>query len=352
MTTLNYIDFKIVITNNYKLKCYSIDSEDKETFIQITNEERDEYTPIINFENSFISICQEGKEESFDFIQKWIENPEDFTEKKISFQNKEFQVLPEVLFALIISDFKKRIEKNNIINDTVVEIPSRDCLIAERVRTSLESIGLRNIFINPFSYDYTKQSEQLIELLEMKNNSDKNKTMMERAKIIDPKSKEKIENIQHKIIDESMSKYFSLEERKKLKLVQLDNYCLFIASRYLETVEDHINLVFVSKRLEKNMEKFHYNPTSVNQKTMTFFPNIETLHTYNRNDEFLTGNRITNYIDWVERSYFESRPSNFHNFNVEWKTIVWSFSDTESTFKGVYNQNKKIYFCSRRCKNN
>ena len=105
---------------------------------------------------------------------------------------------------------------------------------------------------------------------------------------------------------EETVKRFSTSERSKMKLYRLDNYCLFIASRYFDTLEDHINFVFVSKRLRYNMEKFHYNPISVNAETMKFFLNTQTQHVYNDKDEFCEGGRIIQYCDWRRRGWYES----------------------------------------------
>ena len=65
-----------------------------------------------------------------------------------------------------------------------------------------------------------------------------------------------------------------------MKMYSLDNYSLTVASRYLNSFEDHKNLTLISKRMERNMENFHYNPISVNSETIRYFPNVETLHTY------------------------------------------------------------------------
>ena len=51
-------------------------------------------------------------------------------------------------------------------------------------------------------------------------------------------------------------KHFSFKERNMLKLTQLDNYCLFISSRYLHTLTDHQNLTFISKRMKRNGQNF------------------------------------------------------------------------------------------------
>ncbi len=91
----------------------------------------------------------------------------------------------------------------------------------------------------------------------------------------------------------------------ELALSSPDNYCVFIASRYFETIEDHINLARTSSRFKCNTEKFHYNPISVDGQTVKLFPNVETLHIYNENDQYVNGGRIQQYVDWSEYSLIE-----------------------------------------------
>ena len=74
--------------------------------------------------------------------------------------------------------------------------------------------------------------------------------------------------------ENEMMKKFTFEQRKAMNLCSLDNYCIFIASRYFDSLDDHINLVKVSKRMRGNMEKFHYNPISVDSNSAKLFPNI------------------------------------------------------------------------------
>ena len=121
-------------------------------------------TSVTKYDENKIFVCK-NNEKTIHFVQKWIENPEDYTEQQIKFQNKEFKLLPEVLFAIIISEFKNTIEKKFLINDTIVEIPSTNHHIAERMKISLESIGLENIIINElnsFAY-FMKEYNELIE---------------------------------------------------------------------------------------------------------------------------------------------------------------------------------------------
>ena len=353
MTTTepNFITLKIKITDKYKLQCFTINEEGIETIIQLPNQPQEEYSPTISFGKIFVTICQEN-DKSIEFIQQWIEHPSEFTEYQIQFQEKEFELLPEVIFALIISQFKTMIEKEFIIDETFVEIPSNDFKIFERMKVSLESIGLKNFVFNSFTYDYSKQGEQLLELMEMKKEGEKYQRMIENVIEKNPSAKEKMEEVRNKImneelvnaemIQEEINKHLTLEERNKMKICQLDNYCIFIASRYFETVEDHVNLTFVSKRMRGNMEKFHYNPTSVDYKTVKLFPNVETLHLYAEKDEYLEEGRIERYVNWNKIPYNTSEEikGNNQGKEIEFKHFVWTIEDTANEYRKQNPTNK------------
>ena len=53
-----------------------------------------------------------------------------------------------------------------------------------------------------------------------------------------------------------------------------------MASKWLDTIDDHINLVETSQRMKYNMEKFHYNPIPYTEQVGNLFPNIETQYLY------------------------------------------------------------------------
>ena len=62
-------------------------------------------------------------------------------------------ILPEIIFSMIINEYKKIIEKEYIIDETFLNLPKRDYLIFEMMKVSLESIGLMNIIPKSFSHD-------------------------------------------------------------------------------------------------------------------------------------------------------------------------------------------------------
>ena len=179
-------------------------------------------------------------------MKQWFEQPSQVILYSVEFQGKKYEIQEEVMFALIMNEFKKRIEKENIIEQTNVEIPSNDHHICERIRTSLESIGFSNVLVNPFVCDYKSQGEQLIEIMEKKEKIDMQKRKIERAKEINPSAIKKLREIdleskeisQDDNFELELSKKFSTKERNEMKLCQLDNYCLFIASRFLESLDD------------------------------------------------------------------------------------------------------------------
>ena len=46
------------------------------------------------------------------------------------------------------------------------------------------------------------------------------------------------------------------------------------------------------------MEKFYYNPISLNERIISYFSNIQTLHVYKEDDKNLKGGGIIQYDDW------------------------------------------------------
>ena len=50
-----------------------------------------------------------------------------------------------------------------------------------------------------------------------------------------------------------------LKIKRIFNLSRMDHYTMFIATRWFDSIDDHINLTFVAKRFRCNMEKFVYN---------------------------------------------------------------------------------------------
>ena len=86
----------------------------------------------------------------------------------------------------------------------------------------------------------------------------------------------------------------------------MDYYTIMITSKYFNSIEDFIHLEMATKRFRGNMEKFHYNPIALTSKTFSFFPNIETYHVYDIDDEISNSNKIEKYVIWYKLNYHQS----------------------------------------------
>ena len=101
MTQNNHCTLLIDINKHNNIKYSIIDSENKEQQIKINENQQEEYSPIsIAFDMNEI-IISEQREDSIDFFADWIEQPEEFKEYEIIYQNKQYSVISEVLFAFI-----------------------------------------------------------------------------------------------------------------------------------------------------------------------------------------------------------------------------------------------------------
>ena len=74
-----------------------------------------------------------------------FDNPQEFKFYNIVFQHIEYTVLAEVLFALIINEFKEQIEKDFIIEQTEIELPIINKILNSRIATALDAIGFKDI---------------------------------------------------------------------------------------------------------------------------------------------------------------------------------------------------------------
>ena len=321
---------------------------DEENVI-LYKEDQEEYIPCISFIDNQIIICEET-EDSINFIQELLDEPEDFKLYSIRYNNKEYQVIGEVLFALIVNEFKEIVEKDFILTDTEIYLPTENEKSMERIKVALDAIGLKGIKLQGNdNYDYSEQGEILNEILEKKELFKPYGRMIEEAIELSQSKRDILIETKEKVnteetFQEEMVKKFSTSERTKMKLYRLDNYCLFIASRFFDTLDDHINFVFVSKRLRLNMEKFHYNPIDIGSKLMKFFPNVETQHIYDKKDKYVTKGRIIQYCDWRRLSYSEMLEIQKKNEGkkIEFKSVVWTETDYIVEYD-KQNPNKNLF---------
>ena len=76
-----------------------------------------------------------------------------------------------------------------------------------------------------------------------------------------------------------------LKLKRIFNVSTMDQYTMFISSRYFETIDDHINLILSTSKYNQNLTKFFYNPISLTLKTREFFTYLRTLYIYTTEDE-------------------------------------------------------------------
>ena len=170
------ITFVIKINDAYKFQCIVVDKYSKETTIQLHNIKQQEY---------LLSTSLIDKNSSIEFAVDLFTNPHDFKLYNIEFYGKEYSVISEVLFALIINEFKEQIEKEFIIENTIVELPVNNLKVNSRIITALNAIGLDQIQLEDdeeeIEYQYKEQGEILQEIITKKQDWCKREKMIEKA---------------------------------------------------------------------------------------------------------------------------------------------------------------------------
>ena len=80
------------------------------------------------------------------------------------------------------------------------------------------------------------------------------------------------------------------EEQLPLKIKRLfnisvmDQYTMFISSRYFDSFDDYINLIMTTRRFNQILTKYHYNPIPLTLNIREFFTHLQTLYLYSLND--------------------------------------------------------------------
>ncbi|GAB1219560.1 hypothetical protein ENUP19_0038G0032 [Entamoeba nuttalli] len=116
-------------------------------------------------------------------------------------------------------------------------------------------------------------------------------------------------------------------KRKNKERMMLGYNEIMIVSKYFNDINDFINLEIGIKRFQGNMERFHFNPIPLNQYSRKLFPNIETFHIYNKEDEVFEDGRIIKYVIWYKIDY--STYLQEKKYGSEYKNITYTKEDRE-----------------------
>ncbi|KAL7721592.1 Leucine rich repeat containing protein BspA family protein [Entamoeba marina] len=107
-----------------------------------------------------------------------------------------------------------------------------------------------------------------------------------------------------------------------------------IASKYLKSKIDYVNLITTTKKLFDLLDCFHYNPIRVS--TTKLFPNMQTQHLYTKNDKLIPD--MFKYIAWYTINYNEKDTT---IENIEYKNI--EFTVTIPSWQNYYYGHDEYY---------
>ncbi|ELP91986.1 hypothetical protein EIN_386500 [Entamoeba invadens IP1] len=105
---------------------------------------------------------------------------------------------------------------------------------------------------------------------------------------------------------------------KHVKTIRLSHY------------DNFIKLEHVCNKFKSNMEKFHFNPIPLTYKTVSYFPNIETLHLWNEEDENFGNGLFLRPLNFgfhrdINKNNKDEKKMDFYRvivwFNVDYSTV-------------------------------
>ena len=131
---------KIIITKQYCLQCLLVDSKNHQNIIQL-KENQNEIIPSLSFDDSRIIISGQ-QEQSIHFIKDLFDKPNEYKKYNFIYLGKEYSVIAEVLFGIIIDAVKRKIEKEWIIELTARITSAVSSIIAGVLPAPTPNAGL------------------------------------------------------------------------------------------------------------------------------------------------------------------------------------------------------------------
>ena len=289
-------------------------------------EYQNEYQTAIRFDRNEIEIPPFSQEITEDYILLFPFNQNKQIE--IHYFNKQWIVTQTEILALYLNEFVKKIDKLYLIKEIEIQffdenenlMKSKEINKFQYIEMMKESLALLGFSII-FKFNKKKQTieelheEQYSNIIQITIEDEEYQRFASRirkAQMILQKEHETkpIQNEQEKKLLEmdyngeySPTRYneilstLTIQQKSKLQLYQLDNYCIMIASKFFNTIDDYINIELGIKHFRGNTEKFHYNPISIYPSIREFFPYLQTLHLYSINDEqFIDDERIISRV--------------------------------------------------------
>ena len=333
MTDLDYnLKLKIIISKELKLKCVLANDETSEVIRFKDN--RDEYKPSISINGNKMLFCEDEHKPIY-FMEDWYSETNQYRRYPLNYLGKEYSVSIPVLFALIVNEFKKKVEKKNIISCVHSQFYLRkNQTVINGMYVAFKALGFKEIDLDDVEEEkpFMNDGEIIKEILERKDCFERYQRMISRAIVLVRTDEEKNKLVkcrENVVSDETFAiemRKFSTTERTKLKLFRLNKQAMTEITKYLISINDHINFTKVGKKCGGNWEQFTYNPVSVDEKTFEFFPNATVLHCYAKKDKYFEHERITKYVDWVKRGWKESQEK-IAPRTIEFRKIIFTKED-------------------------
>ena len=329
-----------------------INKDKKEIPIQL-RENQTTYPLNIWFNKNEIVVCQQQQNENAisGFLEEIFNNPSEYKTYDIEYQGKKYEVLGETLLALIIQQFKDIIDKTYIVNRFLFKCSNMEKDVLQRIKSSLVNIGIPNSFTR-VRHQHEERLERyideefvVIEILEKQREYKRFVREINRAKELIKTTQnnalkkkafvfEKFGDLNEWYTMEKYDKFkkcFTCRQRTELKFHHLDNpYCMMLAGKYFNSIDDYINVEFCSPQFVNNTDKYHFNPIPVDEKTANIFGNLETLYLYKKGDKYVTHPTVKRCINlfrrigWYEKSKLQKLET---ERNIEYKNVLYMETD-------------------------
>ena len=151
---ITYFTLKIKLTET-SVSVSTINPEKKEEIVEIKQGIKN-YIVNIGFHKNEIQVCQPETTENTltDFMQELFSRPDQFRKYSFKYQEKEYEVLAETLFTLIIYQFKKVADRRGIMNNFILDVPENTHPeVIHRIKSAIWNINIPNEY-TPITREY------------------------------------------------------------------------------------------------------------------------------------------------------------------------------------------------------
>ena len=358
-STITEIDQEIIFTVKISetfqdISFFIRDLNNNEKRLQL-NDTQETYFPSIFFNGNemIISHNENGENIVNEFLSNIFDKTKINITNTISFQNKQFTLSDEEVFALLINQFIKIIRNKFTIINANFEIPagSYEQETLDKLYRTYMFLGFKIVSINGRIMDNLPVYLEFNEHPEMKENVNEIQKYYEQY-LIDKKEfiqlQEKIQEVNDSedqyVLNIDINKEYTptllkdiirkmgFRGKRLYKLYSISSEQLNIVAKYFDTLEDFMNLEFVSKKCKGILDNFTFNPYEIPRDEMIYFPNIVNIHFYSIDEvkRFVKNPHIKTFTHWYEINFnnYEKVKNDSHIY----KKIYYSEQDRDKDY--------------------